>query len=351
NVHSIPTHTLGIQRYIYDYSSNTRCHDCLRGWQRMELGNLFPALLRGLRFIARHGQWCLILGLLLGLLLPALAKFLKPHLPVVIAALLFVSAFRIGPQAAFGGMKGMGTTVVIVLIYQIGAPLTAIFICEQLDVISTLPALALILVLSAPSITGSPNIAALMGHNPSAAFRLVLAGTAMFPLTVMPVLLFLPVVGTASGVLESAFKLTLLVFGVAGVAFLLRHAVGRKLAPERIQQIDGISAILLGIAVIGMMSEAGPLMLGSPKIFLAWLAFAFLVNVVAQILAWAGPGRMVASRDRAGVGIVAGSRNIALYLIALPGSITDTLLAFIGCYQFPMFMTPLLMRWLYRRRP
>ena len=300
--------------------------------------------------MARHGQWCLLLGLLLGLALPGLAQFMKPHLPIVIAALLFVSAFRIGPHAAFGGMKGMGTTIVIVLIYQIGAPLTAIFVFAQLDVISTLPALALILVLSAPSITGSPNIAALMGHNPSGAFRLVLAGTVMFPLTVIPVLLFLPVVGTASAVLESAFRLTLLVFGVAGAAFALRHIISRKLETERVEQIDGISAILLGIAVIGMMSEAGPLMLGSPKIFLAWLAFAFLVNVVAQILAWVGPGRMVAGHDRAGVGIVAGSRNIALYLIALPSSVTDTLLAFIGCYQFPMFMTPLLMRWLYCRQ-
>ena len=116
-----------MQQYICDYPSNMGCHDYLRGRLRMEPGSLSASLLRGLRFIARHGQWCLLLGLLLGLALPGLAQFMKPHLPIVIAALLFVSAFRIGPHAAFGGMKGMGTTIVIVLIYQIGAPLTAIF--------------------------------------------------------------------------------------------------------------------------------------------------------------------------------------------------------------------------------
>ena len=46
--------------------------------------------------------------------------------------------------------------------------------------------------------------------------------------------------------------------------------------------------------------------------------------------------------------IVAGNRNIALFLVALPYEITDRILLFIGCYQIPMYLTPLLLARFYR---
>ena len=47
--------------------------------------------------------------------------------------------------------------------------------------------------------------------------------------------------------------------------------------------------------------------------------------------------------------ITAGNRNIALFLVALPPETTDALLLFIGCYQVPMYLTPLLMTRFYAR--
>jgi len=47
--------------------------------------------------------------------------------------------------------------------------------------------------------------------------------------------------------------------------------------------------------------------------------------------------------------VISGNRNIALYLTALPAAVTEPLLAFVGCYQFPMYMTPLLMRKFYNK--
>ena len=53
-------------------------------------------------------------------------------------------------------------------------------------------------------------------------------------------------------------------------------------------------------------------------------------------------------RPDAGVAVIAGNRNIALFLVALPPEITDRILLFIGCYQVPMYLTPLVMARLYR---
>ncbi len=47
--------------------------------------------------------------------------------------------------------------------------------------------------------------------------------------------------------------------------------------------------------------------------------------------------------------IIAGNRNIALFLIALPSEVTDPLLLFIGCYQIPMYLTPIILQQLYKQ--
>ena len=49
-----------------------------------------------------------------------------------------------------------------------------------------------------------------------------------------------------------------------------------------------------------------------------------------------------------GYAIQAGNRNIALFLVALPPEVTDPILIFIGCYQIPMYLTPMVMARLYR---
>ena len=47
------------------------------------------------------------------------------------------------------------------------------------------------------------------------------------------------------------------------------------------------------------------------------------------------------------LGVSAGNRNIALFLAALPATVTDPLLLFIGCYQVPMYLTPIILRPVY----
>jgi hypothetical protein len=58
-------------------------------------------------FAGRHGRFCLVAGLLAGLLLPELAAVLRPWLPEFVAALLFITALRIGPRAALGNLRDL----------------------------------------------------------------------------------------------------------------------------------------------------------------------------------------------------------------------------------------------------
>ena len=46
----------------------------------------------------------------------------------------------------------------------------------------------------------------------------------------------------------------------------------------------------------------------------------------------------------AGANEAGSARNIALLLLSLPAATIEPFLLFIGCYQVPMYLTPLLMR-------
>lgn len=298
-------------------------------------------MIRLLGFIGRHGRWSLVAGLIGGLSLPGLALILKDWLPQLIAALLFVSAYRIGPQAVFGNIGDMRRTATHVLVLQLVAPLLAIAALSSAGSLNTAPGIAAVLVLAAPSVTGAPSFAILMGKSPDRAMQLLLTGTALFPLTVIPVFWALPVIPTLSEVLLSAGRLLGVIFLAVGAAFLLRRT--KPLENQERAALDGVAALLLAVVVIGLMSAMGPALRQTPYELLAWLAFALALNFGLQSAAYTFTGS-----KNAGSAIVAGNRNIALFLVALPPEVVEQLLLFIGCYQIPMYLTPLVMNRLMR---
>jgi hypothetical protein len=197
--------------------------------------------------------------------------------------------------------------------------------------------------LAAPSITGSPNFAILMGRDPAVALRILLIGTALFPLTALPVLTLSAAAPTLGGAVLGAGRLIAVIFTTVAAAFAVRHFWWRAPDDRQRAMLDGASAILLGIVVVGLMSAAGPALLHRPLEFAAWLGFAFAVNFGMQILAHRFMPVADEFSDRTGTSIIAGNRNIALFLVALPPQTMDALLLFIGCYQIPMYLTPILL--------
>ena len=278
--------------------------------------------------------------MLAGLTLPGLAQTLRPWLPHLIATLLFVSALRIGPKAAVGSLSDIRQTVTLALTYQLAAPLLALALLAALGLADTPVGLVTVLVLAAPSVTGAPNFTIMMNRDPGPPMRLLLVGTALFPLTVIPVFLALPAIPTLGGVLEGALRLMLVIALAVGLAFALRR--NRPLSDAKRAALDGIAAILLGVVVIGLMSAVNPTLRNEPQTVGLWLAFALTLNFGLQLVAYRLlPGR---DNDRTGLAIIAGNRNIALFLVALPPEVVAQILVFIGCYQVPMYLTPMVMR-------
>ncbi|WGW05728.1 hypothetical protein [Tropicibacter oceani] len=299
-----------------------------------------------LRLAARHGQWVLIAGLVLGLALPSFAGLLRPHLPMMVVGLLFVSLLRMPPSALLGSLPQLPRVSLTALVLQLALPLLVIAAARATGTATTAVALSLTLVAAAPSIVGSPNIVMIMGGRPDHALRLMVAGTVLLPLTVLPVFALSPLLDDAGQVATAALRLlgTIVLTGAAAMA--TRRLLFPRPSPMTEDRLQGASALALSLFVIALMPAVAVLAQTSTSQLVFWIAVAFAVNFGAQIVT----RRLTRSQPRdtsLSLSLIAGNRNIALFLVSLPPETTAQILPFVGCYQLPMYLTPLLMRRLY----
>lgn len=302
-----------------------------------------------LGWLADRGPWVLVTGILAGLALPGLAQVLVPYIPHMVALLLFLAVLRIGPKR-ITEVSGAGRNLVVVLLLaQLVLPLLAIFILWMLGWLGTPWATALVMICMGSSISGAPNMVQMIGHDGTHAMRLLILGTAILPLTVMPVLYLLPDYGTIAQVVGAALRL-LAVIGVAALlAFVVRWTVMKAPSVETLKSIDGASALTLAVVVIGLMSAVNAAIFETPTLFLTWMGFVLVANFGLQFVAYHLASGQPPDR-RAAITIMGGNRNIALFLLALPEEVTTPLLIFIGCYQVPMYLTPIVTGWFLRGR-
>ncbi|MBP0441322.1 hypothetical protein [Tianweitania sediminis] len=300
-----------------------------------------------LAFLARNGRLLLVAGLIAGILLPGLAAVLRPLIAPMILGLLFLAVLRLGPEGLAAGLKGLHRAIGLTLVLQLVLPLAAAALFAAAGVLAHPLATGAVLALAAAPITGSPNLALMVGGNPAPALRQLVIGTALLPLTVLPVFFVMPAFGSPLAVGRAALQLLALIAVVGGAALALRHFKIVQRSEPAFVTMDALAALLMGLVVIGLMSAIGPALLDNPLALGAALMAAFALNVPLQLAA----STMMARRDpdaAPAVGIVAGNRNLALFLSVLPPSTADDLLLFIGCFQIPMYLTPFLLAGWYR---
>lgn len=307
-------------------------------------------MITALAWIGQQGRYCLIVGLLVGLFAPALANALKPWIGTLVALLLFVTGVRVGARSAFGDLSNLAPAMTRIALLQTVLPLSAIAVFGALGVLQTPLALAVSLMLAAPSLTGAPNFAIMVAHDPAPGMRLLVLSTALFPLTALPIFLILdPAGGGAAQALSLSLNLLVAILAAVGFGFAIRHLWAGLGQVKAQKALDGCAALLLAVVVVGLMSAIGPLLRTDPISLFYWLLAALGVNfllVVATL--WLS--------NRAGLqmplatAIYAGNRNIALFLIVLPEAVAAPLMIFVGCYQIPMYLTPTLLSRLKLRR-
>jgi len=285
------------------------------------MGGQFSRLLR---FCAVNGRWILVFSLVVGLLSETLANIVKPHIEALIALLLFTTCLRVGPRQMLGAMREIKANLIFTVVLQVLLPVTIVVIFWIGDFHHPLW-LALILLTSAPAISGSPHLVALLGFDPTSTLRQLIIGTALLPFTIIPV------------------------FGAAALAFTIRYSLMKHPGQKELEKIDGVSTILLSIMVLGLMAAIHSEISDDPLNLLMTLFVAISANFGLQIITTLVLARSRFSEYAVPMGLIAGNRNIALFMTALAVTKTQPLLLFIACYQIPMYLTPILMRRFYKK--
>ncbi|MBK1634938.1 hypothetical protein [Rhodovulum adriaticum] len=305
--------------------------------------SLLPAL-------ARNGRWILLAGLVIGIAIPPLSRAMTPLIVPLIVASLFLAALRTDPLAGLPRGRDWSGVLGLTLGLQLALPLVVAAGLHAAGVADTVAGIGAVLVLAAAPISGTPGLAVLTGANASVALRQMVIATALLPLTAVPVLATLPVFPDAGAVVAGALRLLVIVVGVVGLALAIRTFLPRLVAPPMIPQIDGVMTVVMGVLVVGMMGAVGPALMRGDPALPALVALSFALNLIPALAVFrAGRARLPAP-DAAALAIAAGNRNLALFLAALPPETLERILLFLGCYQIPMYLGPLILPRLFRLR-
>jgi len=302
-----------------------------------------------LALAATHARPVLVAGLAAGLALPGLAAVLSGWIPEMVVGLLFLGALRLSPGETRLLGRGLPATLFRLLVLQLGLPLTILGIAAILGQAASPLVLALVLVAAAPPIVSSPNLAVIMGLSQPSAMQHMMLGSIILPLTALPVFWLMPALGSAEVILSAVGRLVLAIALAGGGAILLRRLVLPDPSPDHLRRLDGVSVIALAIFVIALMPAVSRSVLEAPTVFGFWLVTVFAANFGAQLVALRWLPRSMPGRERGAIAMMAGNRNLALFFVALPPEITAPLLVFLGCYQLPMLLTPILLARVYRQ--
>ncbi|WP_171120902.1 MULTISPECIES: hypothetical protein [unclassified Ruegeria] len=301
-----------------------------------------------LHWAARNGPLVLVAGLVGGLLLPGLAEPMRPMLPPLVVLLLFVTVLRMEPSSILGSMGDWRLVSGTVLGFQFAIPLAVLAVGFLFGWNAEPVLLALLIMTAAPSITGSPNLCLMMGYPAEHAMRLLVAGTAVLPLTVFPIFWLMPEIGDFHTVLQAVLKLFVTIFAATFAAIALRRTVLKSPSQGILMNLEGLGTITLAVFVVGLMPSVSSTMLERPGTALFWIAFACCANFGAQAVTYVLTRNRLSAAKRTAMALIAGNRNIAIFFVALPPEVTAPLMVFIGAYQIPMYLTPTVMRRLYR---
>lgn len=296
--------------------------------------------------VAARGRWALVAGLAVGLASPAAAAALRPHVGTLVVALLFLAFLRLGPAGLRMDRAALGRAVAAAALLQLALPAALAVALLAAGLLAAPLALGAVLILAAAPITGAAPIAAMAGGDLAPALRQTMVGTLLLPLTVLPVFALVPAFGDAGRLAGTAARLLAVIALAAGAAALLRRTRVLPDTPRASTAIDALSAVLLGVVVVGLMSGAAAALRADPGALVVTLA---AVSALAFGLQAATLRLRGAAADALSMAVVAGNRNVALFLGVLPAPLIEDVMLVIGAYQIPMYLTPLALPLLLRR--
>lgn len=302
-----------------------------------------------LAWIGRQGTRALAVSIFLGVAVPPLADYVKPHLSETVFVLLLFSYLRTDPAAFRRYLRAPALAITAALWIMVALPLLIGSAYAATGLRESWPELFTILILhiAISPITSAAAFTALIGLDVAFALLTLILANAVTPVTTVGIsYLFL---GTAMiSPIELGLKLAFFFIASGTAAWVIRRVAGQPWIEKQKEPLDGLNVIAVFIFAIAAMGSVVPQFMADPWFALALTAYAFVLTAVliglTLLVFW-----------RAGielglvVGFLAGCRNLGLVMAAIGSALPPVAWFYFAVVQFPIYIFPALLRPLARR--
>ncbi|WP_424811388.1 hypothetical protein [Roseococcus sp. YIM B11640] len=209
-------------------------------------------------------------------------------------------------------------------------------------------AAALVIVATGCAATSSPAFARLVGLDGELAFVVAILSTLILPFTAPPLALGLLGIDLAISIQGLMLRLLLLVGLPLVISMVLRRIIPPALLDRWGRAVDGAVVLLVVLYGFGVMDGVLARLLAAPGLILGGIAMAFGGTLAMNAMTagvFAGFGQRVSLSS----GLMAGNRNMALYIAVMPAATDPGIVLFFVLCQFPLFLSPFLLKPLYER--
>lgn len=300
-----------------------------------------------LAFSARRGSVLLAVGIFGGVLSPGLAAACKGVVTPVVLAMMTLVLLRVDLAGTLAHLRRPVRVAAIVAFLMLACPVLAWAVVRPLGMDPGITA-GVVIFATGCAATSSPAFARMVGLDPELSLVATLATTFLVPLTAPPMALLLLGVDLSIG--AGAFMGRLGV--IVGLPMLLSLGLRRLLGPVRLMRwadaVDGLLVWLVVLYGFAVMDGLDARMAADPAWVVQAVAAAFIADYGLNLLT-AGVFARLGTRAAASAGLMSGNRNMSLYLAVLPAAADPRIALFFGICQFPLFLSPFLLRPLYRR--
>ena len=305
-------------------------------------------LAAGSAWLGRHASPLFVVGVFTGVLVPPLASLLRPFLLPAILLPFVVALVKLEPLALLQHARRPGLVVGLVLWSLLGAPLLVALVLWPLPLAPELEALLVTTAACAP-LMASGALAMLLGLDVALALLVVVPATALVPLTVPPVALWLAGLTIDLPASALGLRLAVLVLGSAALAIALRRWLGARRLAAGAPVLDGLAVLGFVVFAVGVMDGFTATALERPG-FVALIVLAvFLLNAGLQALTALCLWPFLPRRAALTAGLLAGNNNVGLVLASVIDTAPTTMLVVIAAAQFPIYLLPIVQRQLYQR--
>lgn len=285
-----------------------------------------------------------------GIAAPPIGALFKPFVTEAVFVLLCIAFLRVDTGAFHACMRRpfivlaatAWTSLVIPILFGAG--------CLAFGLKDQAPELFLGFMLQgiASPMMAAPALAALMGFDATLVLVTLVTSTALIPFTAP---LFVRIfVGSALTIapLTLGIKLFAILAGSSLIGLTVRRFAGLTAIERQKEKIDGFNILVLFVFVAVIMENVAARFFAAPMTTIGLTALAFAVFfavfcLTTLLFACAGRERALA------LGFMASQRNMGLMLAATGGALPDLTWLYFALSQFPIYLSPNLLRPLVRR--